>query len=181
MDTIASGIGGLRPSWLFLAVREYQIAIGDALEDADITSDAFRKRLPRPRTRLEQYVFDGMIVEASRRLDDSGRRAAHATSPAERAAHLIRRHVDRRWTVPELAKEAATNRHTLCCEFRKRFGTTPHAYLLRQRITVAQELIRSSSAKIEDIAITVGFRSAASFHRAYRRVTGSRPAHLRRR
>jgi AraC family transcriptional regulator len=63
--------------------------------------------------------------------------------------------------------------------FRRSFGITPHTYLMRQRLAVAQHLLTGSDLCIADIALKAGFCDQAHLSRTFRKSTGTTPRAFR--
>lgn len=63
--------------------------------------------------------------------------------------------------------------------FHKAYGTTVRQFIFDQRIARAKELLKSSSAPISEIAISVGIRDYNYFIRAFRQTTGISPLQYR--
>jgi AraC family transcriptional regulator len=64
--------------------------------------------------------------------------------------------------------------------FRLTFGTTPHEYLLRRRIEVAQSLMLTTCAPLSAIALHCGLSDQSHLCRAFRRIVGETPLAWRR-
>lgn len=60
--------------------------------------------------------------------------------------------------------------------FRARFGRSPHAYLLDQRMHRAAERLRDSEATISEVARHFGFNDLSHFHRLFRGRFGLSPS-----
>jgi transcriptional regulator GlxA family with amidase domain len=65
--------------------------------------------------------------------------------------------------------------------FKQEFGTSPAAFVERLRIDEACHRLSVHNNSVEDIAVSVGFKSAASFRRAFQRLLGINPNDYRRR
>jgi AraC family transcriptional activator FtrA len=63
--------------------------------------------------------------------------------------------------IERLASEMKMSQRTFARHFRKATGTTPHQWLLQQRIVQAQRLLETTDEPIERIASLCGFSSAA--------------------
>ena len=63
--------------------------------------------------------------------------------------------------------------------FRKSMGESPHQFVLRHRVERAQELLRSSEARILDVAVACGFKTQQHFARTFRRMCGVSPSEYR--
>ena len=93
----------------------------------------------------------------------------------------VRRHLDRRISVAELAAVAGLERAWFTTCFRRLTGLTPGAYLLRLRIEQAQIRLRDPARKLETVARETGFHDAFHFSKAFKRLTGLCPRDFRRR
>ena len=59
-------------------------------------------------------------------------------------------------------------------------GAAPHAWLLSQRLSLAEELLETTSLPVEQIAERVGYRSAAVFREQFAARRGLAPRDYRR-
>ena len=106
--------------------------------------------------------------------------------PVDEAARLsrlmdwVRAHSAQPHTPASLAKRAAMSVRTLQRQFQETAGMTPLAWVVRERVAVARELLESSRRPMADIAERTGFGSEESFRRHFRLVTGISPATYRR-
>jgi AraC-like DNA-binding protein len=92
-----------------------------------------------------------------------------------RAKDLIDRDYAEPLDVPALAREAHSSRAHFVRSFKKAFGETPHAYVLRRRIERAKELLRNTQLSVTEVSLAVGFRSLGSFSTTFRQVVGEPP------
>jgi transcriptional regulator GlxA family with amidase domain len=92
-----------------------------------------------------------------------------------RAKDLIDRDFAEPLDVPALAHEAHASRAHFVRSFKKAFGETPHAYLLRRRIERAKELLRNTPLSVTEVSVAVGFRSLGSFSTAFSQLVGEPP------
>lgn len=81
----------------------------------------------------------------------------------------------RGWTVAALAKEAALSRSAFFDRFARVVGTPPMEYLLNWRMSLAKDMLRRGTGRIEEIAIRVGYGSASAFSTAFARQVGMPP------
>jgi len=86
-----------------------------------------------------------------------------------------------RWTLESLGRKAAMGRTAFAERFREVVGETPLQYLTSWRMQRAKRLLAESSLSLDEIAEHVGYDSAASFSRAFRKATGHAPGAYRRR
>lgn len=83
-------------------------------------------------------------------------------------------HLDRPLTVPDLAARAHMSPRTFARRFREATGTTPHRWLLDQRLQLAERLLESTDLTVDAVADRAGFGSADTLrhHFAARRSVG---------
>ena len=70
---------------------------------------------------------------------------------------------------------------TFARRFAAETGTTPHKWLVQQRILAARSLLEESDLSVEQIASRVGFNSAVVLREHFRRTVGVAPSDYRRR
>jgi transcriptional regulator GlxA family with amidase domain len=83
-------------------------------------------------------------------------------------------------TVDELAARALMSSRTFARRFRDETGTTPHRWLVRQRVLRAQHLLESSDVPVERVAQLAGFGNAANLRHHFSLVRGTTPLAFRR-
>jgi len=123
-----------------------------------------------------------MFIEAMRRYVESlppqgsgwlaGLRDAHVG----RALALLHGDPGRAWSVDELAREVALSRSGLAERFSALVGESPMQYLMRWRLALAAQMLRTGKEPIARIAERSGYESEAAFNRAFKREFGLPPA-----
>jgi AraC-like DNA-binding protein len=123
-----------------------------------------------------------MFVEAMRRYVErlppggkgwlAGLRDAHVG----RALALLHGDPGKAWTVDELAREVAISRSVLAERFTTLVGESPMQYLMRWRLALAAQMLRSGRDAVARIAERSGYESEAAFNRAFKREFGMPPA-----
>jgi transcriptional regulator GlxA family with amidase domain len=78
-------------------------------------------------------------------------------------------------SVDILARRALMSPRSFARRFKATTGTTPHAWLLAQRLAAAEELLENSDAPVEEIARLVGFGTAAGLREQFTRRRGVSP------
>lgn len=89
-------------------------------------------------------------------------------------------HVGDDLTVDQLARRARTSPRTFARRFRAVTGTTPHQWLLSQRILLAQRLLETTDEPVERVAQRCGFASAAGLRQHFTRALSASPHAYRR-
>jgi transcriptional regulator GlxA family with amidase domain len=90
-------------------------------------------------------------------------------------------HLNENLSVETLAARACLCPRHFSRRFKKEFGTTPAAFVERLRLDEACHRLSIRDNSVEDIAASVGFKSAAAFRRAFQRRLGVKPNDYRRR
>ena len=83
-------------------------------------------------------------------------------------------------TIEQLARKALMSSRTFARRFRADMGTTPAAWLNRQRIIRAQQLLETSLLGLETIAQDTGFGTAAVMRHHFLKVLQTTPTNYRR-
>ncbi|WP_440708553.1 GlxA family transcriptional regulator [Herbiconiux sp. YIM B11900] len=89
-------------------------------------------------------------------------------------------HLDQELTVDELARKALMSPRTFARRFKADLGTTPGAWLNRQRLLHAQRLLEESSLSLDGVAAESGFGTAAVMRHHFAKTLSTTPAAYRR-
>ncbi len=89
-------------------------------------------------------------------------------------------HLDHEHSVPTLAARALMSERTFARRFRAETGTTPAAWLTRQRVARAQELLERTDLTVDEVARRAGFGTAAVLRHHFARSLGTSPQSYRR-
>lgn len=79
----------------------------------------------------------------------------------------------------ELAAEANLSAFHFARMFRASFGAAPHDWVMQQRMTRAQTLLRTTALPLATIAERCGFASASHFSRRFSMQLGASPSRYR--
>lgn len=85
-------------------------------------------------------------------------------------------HIERSWSVDQLAKIAAMSRSGFFDRFTRTVGVAPMEYLLSWRMEIAKELLRRGELSVSKIAERVGYGSISAFSVAFNRCVGQSPS-----
>jgi len=127
-----------------------------------------------------QHLLEVLLIEALRSTGEVGGSPGllHALSDERLAVALRGMHArpGRRWTVADLAREAAMSRSSFFERFQSAVGMAPMEYLKAWRLALAKNLLRKREASVGEIARQIGYRSASAFSVAFTRDVGVSPA-----
>jgi len=80
-----------------------------------------------------------------------------------------------RLSLADLAASAGLSPMHFAAQFRGATGMRPHDYVLHRRIEHAKSMLSDTALPIMAVALRVGFRTAAHFTTAFKRLTGVTP------
>jgi transcriptional regulator GlxA family with amidase domain len=89
-------------------------------------------------------------------------------------------HLDEPLSVEELAARSMLSPRHFARRFRAVTGTTPHQWLLSQRVLLASRLLETTDEPVEGIARRCGMGTAANLRTHFARVVGTSPTSYRR-
>lgn len=112
----------------------------------------------------------------------SREKAAHDRSigAVHRARCFLEANIVSNPSLDEVARASGMNKHVLVRMFRKRFGTTPHAYVLMTKIEQARTML-AQGVPASEVANALNFADQAHFGRTFHRLVGLAPGAYQRR
>lgn len=99
--------------------------------------------------------------------------------PLEAARGYMLEHLADDIGLSDIARAAHFSAYHFVRAFRRHFGMSPYAYLLRARLLEARRLLRTTDRSVTEIARDVGFLSLSHFITTFRRATGVSPSTYR--
>jgi AraC family transcriptional regulator len=93
----------------------------------------------------------------------------------KRVEDLCRENAEGKLTLSALADECGLSVSHFGRSFRRTFRTSPHRYLILQRIEKAKELLKAASLSLLEVALESGFSDQAAFTRTFKSVVGASP------
>src|SRR3984885_11196692 len=97
----------------------------------------------------------------------------------KRVVEYVENHLSERIGLSDLAVVAGLSRMHFARQFRTATGLRPHEFFLRRRIQRAEELLRTTTMPIVEIAPTVGFQTQAPLTTVFKRFAGCTPGRCR--
>lgn len=90
------------------------------------------------------------------------------------------RHLADELSVEVLAGRASMSTRSFARRFKDETGTTPHHWVLAQRVALAEQLLEGGDLGVEEIARSCGFGSATMLRHHFGRLRGTAPTSYRR-
>ncbi len=97
-----------------------------------------------------------------------------------RVKAFIEEHLSESIRVEGLSEVARLSAAHFSRAFKRSVGETPHAYIVRRRLTRARLLMLTTEAALCEVALVCGFADQAHFTKLFRNYTGMSPAAWRR-
>lgn len=129
-------------------------------------------------------LFDALSWHIARIVQESAAEKVHLSSmlpPAikgpdfDAVTRQIEKCLAEKLSLQDLADVAGVSRSTFAEHFTKRFGCSPHRFIMQRRIEHAKALLRQGSLSVADIAYEVGFSGQSHFSSTFRALTGYAP------
>ncbi|GAA3928253.1 GlxA family transcriptional regulator [Litoribacillus peritrichatus] len=105
----------------------------------------------------------------------------HGDKAILKAQHYLQTHYAQPVSVSQLAALSCLTERTFLRHFVQATRHKPNDYLQRLRIQKACDLIESSAATFETIAMDVGYEDNSAFRKTFRKITGLTPSEFKRR
>ena len=104
---------------------------------------------------------------------------AFLESDIDPVLRYIDTHIAEKIRLEDLAVLAGVTSGRLRQMFRKRYGVSPHEYILQTRLSHARRMLKHSDKSIQEIAAEIGFGQANYFSRIFRQKIGCSPMEYR--
>ncbi|WP_298159984.1 AraC family transcriptional regulator [Brevundimonas sp.] len=151
---------------------------------ARMVFDELAKETPPSRLAWDTYaaalalrLFNLQKPPAHRMTDGGGL----ARWRLKRAMDYLMAHLSEDVALAEVAAIADLSPHHFCRAFKQSTGLPPHAWLTRQRLEHALQLMSAHPKMgLVEIALCVGYQSQTSFGQAFKRAMGVTPSRWRR-
>ncbi len=153
------------------------VQVSDPLAVGDLYEEIHRSaRTGRPQAREVCRLLLQILVL---RIAELGIDHPHGDARALQTYHQCRSCVEREFmtlrTLTDIARRCHRDPAYLCRVFRRFAGTTPYAYLLRQKMNAAADRLQHSDLLVKEVADALGFPDPFHFSRSFKAVHGIAP------
>ncbi len=124
-------------------------------------------------------ILEEMNAQERASVAPAGMRATQARA-IDAICNRIRQAPEKRYALPDLARELHCTPRHFSRLFRRRAGVSPREFLLRARLEAGKSLLRFSDHSVTRIAELAGFTDVYYFSRIFRKCTGLPPTAWRR-
>ena len=83
------------------------------------------------------------------------------------------------YKIPDLCAKLNYSKSQLNRVFQKRYGVSPHEYLIDYKFRYARNLLSHSKMKVIDIATQVGYKNLSQFNVIFKKKFGVTPSEYR--
>jgi AraC family transcriptional regulator len=90
----------------------------------------------------------------------------------------ITSHLDQNLELEKLAQQVGMSQFYFSRLFKQSLGTTPHQYVIQQRVERAKQLIQNGQLSLAEIALECGFANQAHLNRHFKRLVGVTPKEI---
>lgn len=99
----------------------------------------------------------------------------------QKIERYVRENLERPLRVEDLAGQLSLSASHFTRAFKESFGESPHTYIVRSRLKLAQQMMLSTGEALGQIAYACGFADQSHFSKAFRRGVAESPNAWRRR
>jgi AraC family transcriptional regulator len=147
--------------------------LNTATRQLDVNREAARASISRASSLLWVEIYKHPVR-------DFPRRRALLGWQIRRVSDYIDGHLSGRILVSDLSTIIQRSEAHFARAFKRSFGVSPHAYVLRRRVEKASHLMLVSDDSLSDIALACGMTDQPHLCKIFRQMTGTTPAAWRR-
>ena len=155
--------------------RHISVDAGLNLQLASAIYEAYIERLTSYKNPDEIYIFIfQMMMDYASRI--AKLKSVSSTHPLIlKMMNIISTYLYSPLSLADIADHMGYSKEYLCRLFRSETGKTLHSYIIANKITEAQNMLRYTNYCIAEISENLGFSSVSHFHRSFRSLTGITP------
>ena len=129
-----------------------------------------------------QEAADYLQKVANRMIEETRMDGKHRTDEVlEKVTDYIDSHIAENLTLTRIAEICYLNPSYLSRVFKQKYGCNITEYISRARLEQAKKLLTTTSIRVGEIALQVGYLTSTSFTRVFRKVIGMSPVEYRNR
>ncbi len=128
---------------------------------------------------LSDVAWDSKQAEFRKNVQSTGGKVSEAAQAVQVAKEYMDTHFYEKCSLDMVAKRAGFSPIYFHRLFKDSVGVSPNTYLLRRRLTEAQERLTTGDQSLSEIAFACGFGSQSYFQYVFRREFGMTPANYR--
>ena len=138
-------------------------------------SDIYIRRADQCREPDEVLDLIGeMQVDFAQRMREAQKTGAISVH-VRRSIDYIYDHLHESLTLEQLARREGLHPSSLSKLFVKETGVTFKEYMIRAKVTTAQNMLKYSDFSLSDISLSLGFSSQSAFSATFKKITGYTP------
>jgi transcriptional regulator GlxA family with amidase domain len=157
-------------SWMFHVIALLDAAIGH-LDRKQAAHGAILEATSLLRRQVDSAPVEGAADDGKERL---------LAWQARKVLDYIDMHITSRVLVADLCALVWRSEAHFSRSFRRTFGRSPHAFVVRRRVELAAKYMLQGDMSLSDIALECGFVDQAHLCKHFRATTGETPAVWRR-
>ncbi|MBY5377944.1 AraC family transcriptional regulator (plasmid) [Rhizobium leguminosarum] len=149
-------------------------ALIPALEKPDEANALFVEQMT---TAIGTYLVQRY---GGRPMVGSDRSGSLSRAQEDLAKSLLLENLDGNVSISDVAQVCNLSRGYFIRAFRQTTGMTPYQWVLRERISRARDILRTSNTPLAEVAIACGFADQSHFTRVFAGIVGTTPGNWRR-
>ena len=123
-----------------------------------------------------RLIFNAIMDIALHREDDT---TSTSKDIAYKVRVLLNKSTSTRISIDDIAKKFYRSKNDITRQFKKKYNTTPHNYLIELRIGKAKNLLVNSKKSLAEIANYLCFSSEFHFSNTFKKKVGVSPSEFR--
>jgi AraC family transcriptional regulator len=149
---------------------------GVTAEAAGILDDVRRAMEQNPEDARAAALRLVALLTLPAEAESAGARGGLAPWQRRKVDRYLREHLEQPVRVDELAEQVPLSVSHFSRAFKETFGDTPHAYIIRLRLELAQKLMLATEDPLSQIALACGFANQSHLSKLFRRGVGETPS-----
>jgi AraC-like DNA-binding protein len=125
---------------------------------------------------LKSRTYLTLIILRLYELMSNSAEAGPEDYRVKRATRYVLKHYAERLTVGQLAQQAGLSPVYFGTLFKKQTGLTVSHFLMRARVRVAENMLRSGEFKVLEVAARCGYKDVYHFYKHFKSVMGTPPS-----